>query len=98
MKITLTEIADLVQKHADALDHVVFVDGVNKGKCCTHASIRPVLSAKGFEFPVDYAYELDGTKMSFKSRLHREDLGQSGREKIHVNGKSVEDDDVVLGT
>lgn len=98
MPISLLQLADILRKHASAGDHTVIVDGEDKGKCCTHASFRMVFSFSGVEFPVDYAYSLDGQTHTFRSRLRREGIGSGGREQIMVDGKDVDDDDVIVGS
>lgn len=96
MAISLTDIARLLSKHADPSEHTVFVDGEQTGTC-TRATLRIVFSLSGVEFVVDYAYELDGKKTTFSSRLRSGGLGAGGREQILVNGQDVENDDVVIG-
>ena len=97
MALTLDAIIKLLSKHADPKDHVVFIDGEQKGTC-THASFRVVLSfPKGLEFPVDYSYVLDDETTKLRSRVRREGLDAGGNEQILVNGKDVDHDDVLIG-
>jgi len=96
MSLSLSSIITLLKKHAAAADHVVFIDGEEKGDC-THASFRVVVSLSGVEFPVDYAYQLDGQTTTLSSRVRREGLAAHGHEQILVNGQDVDNDDVLIG-
>lgn len=96
MALGLSDIISLLLKHVDAEDHVVFVDGEQKGTC-TRASFRFVVTLRGIEFPVDYAYELEGATHTYSSRPSRGGLGKGGREQIKVDGQEVEGDDVIVG-
>jgi len=96
MAISLTDIARLLSQHADPKEHKVFINDVESGTC-TRATLRAVFSIGGVEFPVDYAYELNGKRTSFSSRLRTGGLGTGGREQILVNGQDVENDDVLIG-
>ncbi|MGV3617235.1 MAG: hypothetical protein ACO1SV_18055 [Fimbriimonas sp.] len=82
--------------HIPAASHRVIVDGTEKGEC-TAASFRSVVTLRGLEFPVDYAYRLDGVETKLSSRLRSQGLGAGGRESIKVNGQDVTEDDVLIG-
>jgi len=97
MALSLLDIVKLLNHHAKAEDHKVFVDGVETGKC-VRASFRPVISfAHGFELVLDYTLDNAGAKTTYSSRLHQNQLKSGGGEKILVNGQDVDDDDVIVG-
>ncbi len=98
MALSLLDIIKLLNRHAKAEDHKVFVDGTETGTC-TRASFRPVISfAHGFELVLDYTQDNAGTKTTYSSRLHQNQLNAGGGEKILVNGQDVDNDDVIVGT
>ncbi|MBS1718845.1 MAG: hypothetical protein JST35_00190 [Armatimonadetes bacterium] len=96
MGLSLRQIVTFLSGHIPPDAHRVFIDGEEKGKC-TRASFRTVVVLSGLEFPVDYAYELDGATTTLSSRMRIQGLGAGGREQIKVNGKDVTGDDVVIG-
>ena len=76
--------------------HRVIVDG-REGARCTRASFRSVFGITGVEFPVEYAYvEGDAPEVVLTSRLRTQGLGAGGRERLLVNGKDVEGEDVLV--
>lgn len=82
--------------HVPAGEHIVVIDGEQSGTC-TQASFRTILGWRGLEFPLDYAFSLDGTTTKLSARLRMQGLGSGGREQIKVNGVDVTGDDVLVG-
>jgi hypothetical protein len=96
MALTPDAIIKLLSKHAEPKDHMILINGEQKGTC-THASFRVVFSLTGVEFPVDYTYVLDEEPTNLRSRVRREGLAAGGHEQILVNGKDVDHDDLLVG-
>lgn len=96
MGLTLRQIILLLNRQARPEEHVVFVDGERRGRC-TRASLRPVLSLRGFEIVLDYAFVDGSDTTALSTRLRGQGVGEGGREQILVNGQDVSNDDVLLG-
>lgn len=75
--------------------HRVVVDG-QPGAVCTKADFRTVFGLAGVEFPVEYAYVDLGKETVLRARLRSQGLGRGGRERLTVDGKQVEGEDVVV--
>ncbi|RYG24142.1 hypothetical protein EON82_11780 [bacterium] len=97
MALSVFELIRLLNRHADAADHKVFVDDVETGTCI-RASFRVVFSLRGVEVVLDYTYEENGTKTTFSSRPRPNQLKSGQGERILVNGQDVDNDDVIVGS
>ena len=75
--------------------HRVIVDG-QPGAVCTRAEFRTVFGITGVEFPVEYAYADLGKETVLEARLRTQGLGRGGRERLRVDGKDVEAEDVLV--
>ena len=75
--------------------HRVVVDG-REGAVCTRARFRSVFGLSGVEFPVEYAYRDGAGEVVLESRLRVGGLGVGGRERLTVDGRDVDAEDVVV--